>query len=96
MTTENWYSSDFGYPPDLQKAVQDPFDYLIVLSTGEHIYCHQVQAVDANWIRIEKEDLFECLTPSGEARALFGVACARGVTIAVAHIVAVLDAPNGS
>lgn len=96
MEQAHFYVSKFGYPPDLQKAVDDPFGYLIVLSTREQIFCVQVKAIDANWIRIEKEDLVECLTATGESRRLFGVECARGVTIAVSHIVAVLDAPNGS
>ncbi len=96
MSDDKQTGSKFGYPPDLQKAVEDPFDYLIVLSTGEQIFCYRVKPIDANWIRIEKDDLFEYIASTGESRSFFGVACARGVTIAVAHIVAVMDAPNGS
>jgi hypothetical protein len=89
-----------NYPPDLAKACEDPFEYLIVLTTGEKIICESVEPIDAEWIKIPHANI----VPKGDngrpkyptdGRYPFGFPCARGITIAVRHIVAVVDQPQG-
>jgi hypothetical protein len=89
LRRRRWDAIQRSYPPALQKACVDPFDYALKLRTGEIWTFESAKAVSREWVCIV--DFHE---NSGGQKPPFPFV--RGVDVRVADIVWVADAPRGS
>lgn len=87
------------YPPDLRKCVMDPFDYMLRLRTGELIRFEHAE-IHGAWLYIfpfgalpEHGVLFPDVPKWG---ALHEPNFERGLTVRIADIAWICDAPRGS
>jgi len=74
------------YPPALAKAVNDPFDYALMLTNGLMYEFSDAVVIDKDWVRIHTKQ--ETMT----RRFCFD----RGLEIQIKNIMWVADAPHGS
>ena len=94
------------YPPALQKACEDPFDYALATKSGDLFYFVEAAVVDENWVHLKgirsRENNYGLEgDPWGSIVAGFSrdsrLPCFdRGLDLAVSEIVWVADAPHGS
>ena len=83
----------FGYPPDLEKACDDSFDYAIRLRTGEVWRFREAEPISKSWVRLS--DFMPLRSsPSGPDSGEYPFE--RGVCVRVSDIVWIADAPEGS
>lgn len=75
------------YPPALEKACCDPFEYVARLTTGEVLHFRSADPIDRDWVHLKCGWLTD--------RGIFSM-FDRGVDIRVDQIAWVADAPSGS
>jgi hypothetical protein len=103
-THEGDIAAAYGYPPALQKACVDPFDYAMMLRSGLVIYFELAEPVSAEWVSLTgiravvrsskfspsdyQDDTPGCRRDEGPFP--------RGLDVRVDDIAWVADAPHGS
>lgn len=83
---------EYKWPPALVKAIGDPFDYALRLTTGEVWRFREATYLSPDWVRIEEFDD----SNTADDQALPVMPFHRGVDVRVSEIVWVADAPHGS
>ena len=89
----------WGWPSALIKATEDPFDYALLLKSGQSLYFSEATVINREWVHLE----FNSTRPDPVAqhkgwKDIRGhLPCfERGVDVRVSEIVWVADAPFGS
>jgi hypothetical protein len=107
-THEGDIAAAYGYPPALQKACVDPFDYAVMLHSGMVVYFREAVPVSPEWVTLNE---IHVVMPASKFRSYpypeptpgrFNGGHGeegpfpRGLDVRLDHIAWIADAPHGS
>lgn len=92
----NRIGREYGYPPALQKACCDPFDYAMGMRNGLVFRFCEASPVSREWVFVDGIKRAHEMHGVGEPVPFENMTMERGMYVRVAEIAWVADGPNGS